>query len=478
MTPNRRELIAGAAALAATSAAAPAFAAAPGFVSKRPPVAERRFVSKAVEAEITRISKMIADPELRWMFGNCYPNTLDTTVLSLGEVNGKPDAFVITGDIPCLWLRDSAAQLRPYLHLVKRDPALGRLFRGLIGRQARSILIDPYANAFMQDPNARTNLSWALKDDTEMKPGVAERKWEIDSLCYAIRLAYGYWRETGDVTPFDAEWKASARSIVKTFREQQRKDGLGPYRFRRSAPEPTETLYRGYGLPTRPNGMIHSGFRPSDDACLYEQFVPANLFAMTTLRELAALSSAVGEPALAQDATMLAAEVEAALRQHGTMTLPNGQRVWAYEVDGYGNAVFMDDANVPSLSGLAYLGCVDPADPLWQRTLAACWSTDNPWYFEGSAISGIGGPHTGPGQVWPMSVITRALTSTDPALLRDSLAMIRRSHGHTGFIHEGVDINDPTKFTRDWFAWANGLFGELIVHVAATRPEVLRETFA
>ena len=474
MTPNRRELMAGAAALAAT----PAFAAAPALVSKRPPVAERRFVSKAVEAEITRISKLIADPTLRWMFGNCYPNTLDTTVLSLGEVNGKPDAFVITGDIPCLWLRDSAAQLRPYLHLVKRDPALGRLFRGLIGRQARSILIDPYANAFMQDPSAKTNLSWALKDDTEMKPGVAERKWEIDSLCYAIRLAYGYWRETGDVTPFDAEWKASARLIVKTFREQQRKDGLGPYGFRRSAPEPTETLYRGYGLPTRPNGMIHSGFRPSDDACLYEQFVPANLFAMTTLRELATLSNAVGEPALAQDATALAAEVEGALKQHGTMTLPSGEHVWAFEVDGYGNAVFMDDANVPSLSGMAYLGCVDPTDPLWQRTVAACWSTNNPWYFEGKALTGIGGPHTGPGQVWPMSVIVRALTSTDPALLRSSLAMLRGSQGGTGSIHEGVDIDDPTKFTRDWFAWANGLFGELIVHVAATRPQVLRETFA
>jgi meiotically up-regulated gene 157 (Mug157) protein len=474
VTPNRRELMAGAAALAAT----PAFAAAPALVSKRPPVAERRFVSKAVEAEITRISKLIADPTLRWMFGNCYPNTLDTTVLSLGEVNGKPDAFVITGDIPCLWLRDSAAQLRPYLHLVKRDPALGRLFRGLIGRQARSILIDPYANAFMQDPSAKTNLSWALKDDTEMKPGVAERKWEIDSLCYAIRLAYGYWRETGDVTPFDAEWKASARLIVKTFREQQRKDGLGPYGFRRSAPEPTETLYRGYGLPTRPNGMIHSGFRPSDDACLYEQFVPANLFAMTTLRELATLSNAVGEPALAQDATALAAEVEGALKQHGTMTLPSGEHVWAFEVDGYGNAVFMDDANVPSLSGMAYLGCVDPTDPLWQRTVAACWSTNNPWYFEGKALTGIGGPHTGPGQVWPMSVIVRALTSTDPALLRSSLAMLRGSQGGTGFIHEGVDIDDPTKFTRDWFAWANGLFGELIVHVAATRPQVLRETFA
>lgn len=474
MTPNRRELMAGAAALAAT----PAFAAAPALVSKRPPVAERRFVSKAVEAEITRISKLIADQTLRWMFGNCYPNTLDTTVLSLGEVNGKPDAFVITGDIPCLWLRDSAAQLRPYLHLVKRDPALGRLFRGLIGRQARSILIDPYANAFMQDPSAKTNLSWALKDDTEMKPGVAERKWEIDSLCYAIRLAYGYWRETGDVTPFDAEWKASARLIVKTFREQQRKDGLGPYGFRRSAPEPTETLYRGYGLPTRPNGMIHSGFRPSDDACLYEQFVPANLFAMTTLRELATLSNAVGEPALAQDATALAAEVEGALKQHGTMTLPSGEHVWAFEVDGYGNAVFMDDANVPSLSGMAYLGCVDPTDPLWQRTVAACWSTNNPWYFEGKALTGIGGPHTGPGQVWPMSVIVRALTSTDPALLRSSLAMLRGSQGGTGFIHEGVDIDDPTKFTRDWFAWANGLFGELIVHVAATRPQVLRETFA
>jgi uncharacterized protein len=473
MKIDRRSMMVGTAALAA----APAFGAPPKFPSKRPPPSDRRFTSPAVEAETKRISAMIADPEIGWLFANCYPNTLDTTV-KMSTVGGKPDAFVITGDIPCLWLRDSSAQLKPYLHLVRRDSRLRELFRGLIARHARSVLIDPYANAFMEDPNAPTNLDWALKDRTEMKPGVAERKWEVDSLCYAIRLAYSYWRESGDTAPFDATWAQSVRAIVRTFREQQRKDGPGPYRFQRVANQPTETLLWSYGAPTRKVGLIHSGFRPSDDACLYPFLIPSNLFAVTTLRELAIMAQQVrGDSALATDASSLADEVEKALAQFGTMRLRDGREVWAYEVDGFGNAIFMDDANVPSLSGLAYLGCVAPDDPRWRRTADAAWSESNPWFFRGRAGEGIGGLHVGEDQIWPMSLIIRALSAQDDATIRRCLQILKSSHAGTGFMHEAFDKDDASKFTRSWFAWANGLFGELIIHLAATRPALLKATY-
>lgn len=470
MKLDRRTFIAATGALSA----APTIGAGPKFPSCRPPLAERRFTSPAVEAEIKRVSATIADPELARLFANCYPNTLDTTV-KLGSIGGKPDAFVITGDIPCLWLRDSSAQLKPYVHLVRHDPRLRELFRGLISRQSRSILIDPYANAFMEDPNARTNLSWALKDDTKMKLGVAERKWEVDSLCYPIRLAYSYWRETADSAPFDATWNESARAIVHTFREQQRKDGPGPYRFQRSANQPTETLLGGYGAPTRKIGLIHSGFRPSDDACVYPFLVPSNLFAATTLRELAQLAHQTrNDSALASDASALADEVEQALAQYGTMRLGDGREVWAYEVDGFGNAIFMDDANVPSLLGLAYLGCVAPDDQRWRRTSDAAWSEANPWFFRGRAGEGIGGPHVGEGQIWPMSLIIRALSARDDATILRCLHILKNTHAGTGLMHETFDKDDPAKFTRSWFAWANGLFGELIVNLANTRPGVLK----
>ena len=470
MRIDRRTLLGSAAAFVI----APATAAPRDLPSRRPPVADRRFTSPAVEREIARVSALIADPELRWLFANCYPNTLDTTV-KMGLVDGKPDAFVITGDIPCLWLRDSSAQLHPYLPLVRQDATLRELFRGLIARQARSILIDPYANAFLEDPAGKTNLSWALHDETEMRPGVAERKWEVDSLCYPIRLAAGYWRATGDKAPFDAAWAESARRIVRTFREQQRKQGPGPYSFRRAASQPTETLLSGEGNPTRKVGLIHSGFRPSDDACLFPLFVPANLFAVTALRALAMLANETrGDGRLAADSVALAQEVETALARHGTMHLPDGREVWAYEVDGYGNAMFMDDANIPSLSGLAYLGCVRRDDARWRRSAAAAWSPANPWFVRGRSAEGIGGPHVGARQIWPMSLIVRALSATDDATILACLRTLKATHAGTGFIHESFDQDDPAKFTREWFAWANGLFGELIVELAAHRPHLLR----
>jgi meiotically up-regulated gene 157 (Mug157) protein len=308
-----------------------------------------------------------------------------------------------------------------------------------------------------------------------MKPGVAERKWEIDSLCYAMRLGFRYWRQTQDKLPFDETWAEASRACVRTLREQQRKGSPGPYRFLRTSNRPTETMQLdGWGAPSRAVGLIHCGFRPSDDSCTYPFLIPANLFAVTSLREMASVAEqARGDTALAKDARALANEVEAALRQWGTMLLPDGRRVWAYEVDGFGNAMFMDDANVPSLLGLAFLECVPASDPLWKATAEACWSEANPYFFRGSKVEGIGGPHVGLGQVWPMSLIVRALSSSDDQVIRAMLRMLRDSDAGTGFIHEAVDSNDPSKFTRDWFAWANGLFGELLVKLADTRPQLL-----
>ena len=469
---RRALLIAGAASAVSPALGKPA-AVLTKFPSRRPPSSERRFQSPAVEAEIGRITRLIGDPELAWMFANCYPNTLDTTV-STGLVAGKPDTFVITGDIPCLWLRDSSAQLRPYLHLIKSDPRLGELFRGLIARHARSVLIDPYANAFMQDPAARTSLPWAKADETEMRPGVAERKWEIDSLCYVIRHAYGYWQVTKDPRPFDAEWAMSARTIIRTFREQQRKDGPGPYRFQRASKQPIETQLTGVGVPTRKVGLIHSGFRPSDDACTFPLFIPANLFAVKALRELAEIAlGARNDSEIANDASLLANEVEVAARAHGAMTLPDGRDVWAYEVDGYGNTLFMDDANMPSLSSLAWLGCVPRDDPRWRRSADAAWSGANPWFFRGRAAEGIGGPHQGENYIWPMSIVARALSTDDDATILWCLKTLKATHAGTGFMHEAFLKDDPSKFTRPWFAWANGLFGELILHLASSRPTLL-----
>ncbi len=468
---GRRTLLAAPATLA-TLATLPAWAATPVRPSKRPPPSERRFHSAAVEREIVRVKRLIADPKLAWMFENCYPNTLDTTVLSVTD----DDAFVITGDIPCLWLRDSSAQLRPYLHLAASDPALTKLFRGLIARQARCVLIDPYANAFLQDPTARTDLDSSQHDQTAMKPGVAERKWEVDSLCYVLRLASSYWRATKDRAPFTAEWAQSARAIVRTFREQQRRDDSGPYRFQRSSVQPTETQLWSIGNPTRKVGLIHSSFRPSDDATILPFLIPANIFAARTLRELAVVATeARGDTALATDAAALAAEIEAALATHGRMRLADGSEVWAFEVDGFGNALFMDDCCELSLSGLAFLGCAAPDDPLWRHTEAAAWSERNPWFVRGRAGEGLGGPHAGFDLIWPMATLVRAASSGDDALIRACLKSIRDTDADTGFIHETFHKDDPTRFTRPWFAWANGLLGELIVSLALDKPLTIRQ---
>lgn len=472
---SRRRLLYSSTITAAGLCIAPsALAQSDAYPSKRPPQSERRFRSKAVDDAITSVSATIRDPELAWLFSNCLPNTLDTTVTT-GQFAGNPDTVVITGDIAAMWLRDSSAQVWPYLPFASKDPALSSLVQGLIRRQSRCIIADPYANAFMTDLNSTEPLSWSKSDKTEKKRGVGERKWEVDSLCYPVRLAHGYWKQTGDTSPFDATWSEAMHAILRTFREQQRLKSPGPYSFLRTSDRPTETLgAEGFGAPTRPIGLIHSGFRPSDDACTYPFNIPGNFFALKTLHRIAEMFTEIShDNAGARDATQLADEIQKSLDQYGIVQHPTAGLIWAYEIDGFGNALFMDDANVPSLLGLPYLECCSADNSKYIATRHFVLSDANPYFYKGSIAEGIGGPHVGQDMIWPMSIIMRALTTSDEDEQLQCLRWLKRSHAASGFMHESFNKDDPKNFTRTWFAWANTLFGELILKLDKTSPRLL-----
>ncbi|MDB5287839.1 MAG: Tat pathway signal protein [Mucilaginibacter sp.] len=441
------------------------------FPTVRIPATQRKFTSKLVEQAIKEFKLKVKNPELGWLFENCFPNTLDTTV-TYRVTDGKPDTYVITGDIDAMWLRDSSAQVWPYLAFINKDAELKKLVAGVINRQATCILRDPYANAFYDDPS---KVGEWKNDVTNMKPGLHERKWEIDSLCYPIRLAYKYWKLTGDTSPFDAKWKTAIQSTLKTFKEQQRKDNDGPYSFQRTTSWATDGVpMNGFGYPVKPVGLICSAFRPSDDATIYSFLVPSNFFAVTSLKQAAEMVAAIlKDTALAAELNALATEVNTALQKHAVINHPDYGKVYAYEVNGFGSFNLMDDANVPSLLGMPYLDAIKNTDPIYINTRKMLLSLNNPFFFKGMAGEGIGGPHIGKDMIWPISIIIRALTSNDDAEVKQCIDTLRKTHGGTGFMHESFHKNDPTKFTRKWFAWANTLFGELLWETYTTKPQLL-----
>jgi meiotically up-regulated gene 157 (Mug157) protein len=448
------------------------FAAMPDYITQRPPLAKRNFTSAAVEDAILKFKTNVKDKELCWLFENCFPNTLDTTVFYDGS-GARPDTYVITGDIDAMWLRDSSAQVWPYLPFIKTDAALKQMIAGVINRQTACILKDSYANAFYKD---ETKISEWKSDHTDMKPGVHERKYEIDSLCYPIRLAYHYYKISGDTGPFDAAWKKSIQSILEVFKTQQRKNGRGPYHFQRNTNTPSDTQSQGgYGNPVKPNGLICSMFRPSDDATIYPYLIPSNFFAVVSLRQAAVMMNAIyHDVPLAAELNALATEVEQALKQHAIVNHPVHGRVYAYEVDGFGNADMMDDANIPGLLALPYLGAVDANDPVYQNTRRFVLSDSNPYFYKGKFGEGIGGPHVGkPDMIWPLSIIARGLTTNNVAEMKQCISTLKQCHAGTGFMHESFYKDDPDKFTRKWFAWANTIFGEFLWKVYREQPGVL-----
>ncbi len=442
------------------------------FPTVRVPLEKRNFNSPAIEATIQRMKTRIKDPELAWLFENCFPNTLDTTVI-VKTKNGRPDTFVITGDIHAMWLRDSTAQVTPYLSLMKDDEKLKQLIAGVINRQTECILIDPYANAF----NDGAGKSEWMSDHTDMKPELHERKWELDSLCYTVRLAYNYWKITQDTSVFDDNWLKAAQSIIATCREQQRFKSRGKYKFGRTTSWSTDTVPGdGYGNVTKPNGLIHSIFRPSDDATLYPFLIPSNLFAVVSFRQMAEISEQVYKnTTFAKECNDFANEVELAIKKHAIVKHPVFGKIYSMEVDGFGNCLLQDDANVPNLMSLPYLGAVKADDKIYQNTRRFILSENNPYFFKGKAAEGVGSPHTLVNQIWHLSLIMRAMTSSDDKEIIQQLRFLKNTHANTGFMHESFDKDDAKNFTRKWFAWANTLFGEMLLKIERERPHLLNE---
>ncbi len=442
-----------------------------GFPVVRIPLSKRNFRSSAIEDAITEFNNSVKNEELKWLFGNCFPNTLDTTVF-YSEKNGRPNTYVITGDIDAMWLRDSSAQVFPYIDFMDKDKNLQKLIEGVINQQTAFILKDPYANAFYDDDKKYTR--WE-KDHTEMKPGIHERKYELDSLCYPIRLAYAYWKKTNDTSPFDAQWKKAIETSLRVMKEQQRKENNGPYNFRRTTEWATDAVpMGGNGYKINPVGLICSTFRPSDDATIFPFLIPSNFFAVVSLSQASEMiSSITNDEKLANELAALSKEVKDALNKYSVVQHPKYGAIYAFETDGFGSVYLIDDANVPSLLSLPYLGAIDRDDIIYENTRKFVWSDANPYFFKGKAAEGIGGHHIGADMLWPMSIIMKALTSTNDAEIQHCIQVLQSTHANTGFMHESFHKDDATRFTRHWFAWANTLFGELLWKTYKETPHLL-----
>ncbi|MDF2945044.1 MAG: metal-independent alpha-mannosidase [Herbinix sp.] len=393
-------------------------------------------------------------PNLAPLVKQCFLNTIETTVKQLED----DSYFVITGDIPAMWLRDSSAQLRPYVKYTKQDSYLKEIIKRVILKQAELVCIDPYANAFNQSASGEGH-----RDETEWNDHVWERKYEVDSLCAPLYLAYRYWKETASTDVFNETFRIMLRKILRVFRVEQ-DHTKSDYRFQRFHCAETDTLPQdGLGNPVLPTGMTWSGFRPSDDRCIYGYLIPANMMAVMALKYGEEICREVyGDTMLEKECHELSVEIEQGIQSHAIVEHPVYGKIYAYETDGAGHYTMMDDANSPSLLAIPYLEYRTGSDEIYKNTRAFILSEDNPYYYSGTYAKGIGSPHTPEGYVWHIGLIMQALTSNDRDEILSCLDMISKTHAGCNFMHESFDPNQPENYSRSWFAWANTLFAELM----------------
>lgn len=410
----------------------------------------QQFVNK-----INQLSQPI-DPKLGTVFQKTFLNTLETTISD----DEQGYAFILTGDIPAMWQRDSTAQVRPYLALAHEQPAIATLITRVVQRQFFNMAIDPYANAFNETANGHGHQT----DQTEMGPWIWERKFEIDSLCYPVQLAYLLYKNTGVTAQFDDNFVTGVKRLLTTFETEQH-HATSPYRFVRTVDRPEDTLERdGLGTPVADTGMIWSGFRPSDDACEYGYLIPANMFAVVILDYLQVIfSSVLDDPNIVARARRLQTAVRDGIETYGYTTNANGEKVYAYEVDGLGHAKLMDDGNVPSLLSAPYLGYCDLLDPNYQRTRQTLLSPENPYYYSGHLAAGQGSPHTPAHYIWPIAIAMEGLTTNSRDQQLAALQTLIKTTGGTDLMHESFNVDDDTQFTREWFSWVNMMYCELLL---------------
>ncbi len=400
------------------------------------------------------------------VFLRCFTSSVGTTTRFTDD--GR--VFVVTGDIDAMWHRDTRGQLLPYL-AAGADPEVAALLTGACRTMAAGVLVDPYANAINDGPTGRHA---DPHDRPAPAPEIWERKYEVDSLAAVLSLAYEVWRATGSSVHLDDTFAAAARVIVNLWTLEQDHPARSAYRFERTDGEfAHDTLPAGgIGSPVAVTGMTWSGFRPSDDRCQLGYLIPANISAVHALACLSALAQAGHvEADLGAHADRLAAQITAGVLEHGLINTGDGP-VYAYEVDGLGNRLLMDDANTPSLLGLPLLGWCDRDDETYLRTRARVLSDANPYHFTGAAVAGVGSPHTPDRYVWPIALVVQALTSTDLREQEDIYRLLLATHAGTGRMHESFDADAPEHFTRAWFAWADSCFAQLAMQLAGTAPPV------
>ena len=408
----------------------------------------KKVLSKSLQDLIDIVKDRFADePDMVQEFINCFTNTLDTTVKRMEDGT----THVITGDIPAMWLRDSSMQVLPYFRMIEEETVDKVLF-GLIQKQAAQILTDAYANAFNKDGD----YSCYSKDKTEMGPYIWERKYEVDSLAFPVMLLHKYYALTGKTEVFTDTVNKALERILTVWETEQHHEEKSPYTFERDSDLVSETLQNdGKGTPVAYTGMTWSGFRPSDDACVYHYLVPSNMLAVSALRKMQDFPVS---QALKERAELLAVQIDTGIRTYGIYEHPVYGKIYAYETDGMGNYNLMDDANIPSLLAAPWFGYCDREDEIYQNTRRFILSKENPYYYSGSKAAGVGSPHTPEGYVWPIAIAVRGLTATNKKEKEEMLQMLLDMTGGTGYMHEGVDVNAPENYTRPWFAWANSMF--------------------
>ncbi|KAI2633367.1 glycoside hydrolase family 125 protein [Xylaria nigripes] len=464
----------------------------------RPDPACRKFVVPEVETAIEEMKDLVEDPDMFRLFENTFPNTLDTTVSWKGFAsNDKTEelTFITTGDIVAMWLRDSANQLRSYKSLLRASAStnsLASLFRGAINLQSRYLIQNPYCNAFQAPVESGLPPQHNGASDTDIvsppysKDFVFECKYELDSIAAFLQLSSDYYEQTQDTEFFGKfQWIEAVKTImnvtegllVGTYAD----DGSvnkSPYTFQRTNNVATETLSNlGVGNPVKSGtGLVRSAFRPSDDATIYQLFIPANMQFSSYLGKCAKIMKA-HDANLAKRMEKFSKSIRDGIDKHGKAKHTQFGEIYAFEVDGFGSSNLMDDANVPSLLSAPILDFLDASEETYQNTRAFVLSTANPYYMHGPVINGTGGPHAGLGQAWPMSIITALLTSDDDDEIVSGLQMLVSSTDGLGLIHESVNTFDVSHWTRQWFSWANGLFGEMLLGLKDRKPDLLATSF-
>ena len=467
----------------------------------RPASECRTFKSQAVEDVVSKMEKTIKDPDLYRLFQNAYPNTLDTAIKWKGFAKGTDEelTFVITGDIDAMWLRDSANQMQSYLPVLtasSSNDSIASLYRGVINLHARYLLTSPYCNSF-QAPvesgiapahNGAANSDWVTPNYSP--DFVFECKYELDSLAAFLEVSANYYTATKDLSFFGKySWVNAIKAVLKVAEEMKTptygEDGKvlnSPYRFTRVTPRATETLANdGIGNPVaNGTGLIRSAFRPSDDSTIYQLFIPANMMFSAYLSSTADIMAKLNHTdaaSLSKQMKDLSSSIRQAIEQHGIVNHPKYGKIYAFEVDGFGAQTIMDDANIPSLLSAPFLNYTDTSDPVYKNTRSLVLSSSNPYFMRGPAFTAIGGPHAGPAYAWPMAAIVRILTSDDDDEIRGQLKMLLGGTSELGLIHESVNSWNEWDFTRQWFSWANGLFGQMVLDLAGRKPGLLGESY-